>query len=278
MGSVRSAEKRILTNPRLTIALGEYDTGWHDPATSLASAARLARSAARAGADVIVLPETATTGFTMDTSWAVPIDAPEIDELRRIARESKTWLIAGVALRGDVPASGVANAALAIDPSGTIAAVHRKQRLFAYGDENAHYTPGSEPTTVTIGGTRLGLFICYELRFPEVFAPVAPEADAMVVIANWPSARLEHWDVLLRARAIENQCYAIGVNRLGVANGLEYTGGSTAFDPWGDRVAGTLPDGTRMVAVDTERVASIRARYPFLKDRCIEGPGVRATR
>lgn len=227
------------------------------------------RDAARAGADLVVLPEMATTGFTMDASRAVPLDAPDIRELQRMAREAKTWLIAGVALKPDETNARAVNAALAIDPQGTITAVHRKQRLFAYADEHRHYMPGMVPTTVTIAGVRVGLFVCYELRFPEVFAPVAADVDAMVVIANWPAARLEHWDVLLRARAIENQCYMIGVNRLGVANGLEYTGGSAAFDPWGERMAGRLAGGTRIVSVDVQRVAGIRTDYPFLKDRGI---------
>src|SRR5258708_30068912 len=103
------------------------------------------------------------------------------------------------------------------------------------------------------------MFICYELRFPELFAPVAPDVDAMIVIANWPRSRQHHWDVLLRARAIENQCYVIGVNRTGVANGLAYSGGSAAFDPWGEGVTAQPANGTRIAAPDAQRRASARA-------------------
>lgn len=257
-----------MTNARLTIALGEYDTGWHDSRASLASAAKLARSVSAVGVDVVVLPEMATTGFTMDAAQAVPLDAPEVDGLRRIASENSVWLIAGVALRDDRDPSLAVNASLAIDPTGEIVATHHKQRLFAYGDEDRHYQPGTDSTTIAIGGVRLGMFICYELRFPEVFAPVASDVDAMVVIANWPRSRQQHWDVLLRARAIENQCYVVGVNRTGVANGLAYTGGSSAFDPWGEWVTASNTNGTRIVALDAQRVADVRAEYPFLKDRC----------
>src|SRR5258708_39977891 len=111
------------------------------------------------------------------------------------------------------------------------------------------------------------MFICYELRFPELFAPVAPDVDAMIVIANWPRSRQHHWDVLLRARAIENQCYVIGVNRTGVANGLAYSGGSAAFDPGGGWGTASQANGTRIGAVDAQRVAHGRAGYAFLKDR-----------
>ena len=250
----------------LTIALGEYDTGWHDPAASLASAARLVGSAANAGATVVVLPEMATTGFTMDTAQAVPIDGAEVGALQRMAREAGTWLIVGVSLR-EGPGDRAVNASLAIDAAGEIVAVHRKQRLFAYAGEHEHYRAGTSATTVTIDGVRVALFVCYELRFPELFAPVVPIVDAMVVIANWPGSRLAHWDALLRARAIENQCYMIGVNRIGVANGLEYPGGSVAFDPWGVRMAANAGSGVPLVTVDAARVATVRAQYPFLKDR-----------
>ena len=258
-----------MTDARLTIALGEYDTGWHDPRASLAAAATLARSVAAVGVDVVVLPEMATTGFTMDTAQAVAIDSPEVDALRRIARESSIWLIAGVALRDEHDPTHAVNGSLAVDPQGEVVAIHRKQRLFAYGDEDQYYQPGTDATTFAIGGVRLGMFICYELRFPELFAPVAPDVDAMIVIANWPRSRQHHWDVLLRARAIENQCYVIGVNRTGVANGLAYSGGSAAFDPWGDWVTASHANGTRIAALDAQRVADVRAAYPFLKDRSL---------
>src|SRR2546430_11062538 len=127
-----------MTSPRLTIALGEYDTGWHDPRASLASAAKLTRSVAAVGVDVVVLPEMATTGFTMDTSQAVSLDAPEVGGLRRIASEHSVWLIAGAALRDDDDPSQAVNGSLAIDPSGEFAAVHRKQRLVAHCDADRH--------------------------------------------------------------------------------------------------------------------------------------------
>ena len=214
----------------------------------------------------------ATTGFTMDTAQAVGLDAPAVHELRRIARDAGVWLVAGVALRAEENPSRAVNAALAIDPSGDVAAVHRKQRLFAFADEHRHYVPGAASTTVTIGGVRVALFICYELRFPEVFGAVAADVDAMVLIANWPAARRAHWDTLLRARAIENQCAFIGVNRVGTANGLAYDGGSAAYDAWGETLAETTTaGGTRIVTVDATQVAAVRAKYPFLRDRRIDG-------
>lgn len=255
-----------MTGHRLTIGLGEYDTGWHDPAASLVTAEKMIRAAADIGIDAMVLPEMATTGFTMDTSRAVTLDSPDVAALRRMARQHGVWLVAGMALRTERAEPCVTNSALALDPSGEIAAVHHKQRLFAFGQEDAHYAPGTAATTLQIGGVRVGLLICYELRFPELFSAVAAGVDAIILIANWPKARQGHWDALLRARAIENQCYVIGVNRTGVANGQTYIGGSSAYDPWGELVTNG-GDRMRMVAVESARVAEVRAHYPFLRDR-----------
>jgi predicted amidohydrolase len=254
---------------RLAVALGEYDTGWHDPAASLAAAESVVARAASGGAQLVVLPEMATTGFTMETDRAVPLGSPDVRRLRDLAARHRVWLAAGLALReaaaggGDAGACAV-NALLAIDPHGEIAAVHRKRRLFAYGDEHRHYAPGDRATCVTIDGVRTALFICYELRFPELFAAVAGDVDLMIVVANWPASRRAHWDTLLRARAIENQCALVGVNRVGEGGGLAYDGGSIAYGPWGDPLA---PDDAGVVTVDVADVRRVRERYPFLKDR-----------
>ena len=258
-----------MSAPRLTVALGEYDTGWHSPEASIASATRVATQAAAFGARLVVLPEMATTGFTMDTSRAVPIDSRDVSLLRAMAHRLGIWLVAGVALQEtDADGSPCAhNVALAIDPSGDIVAVHRKQRMFAFAGEDASYRAGTESTIVTIEGVRFGLFVCYELRFPELFAEVAADVDGMIVIANWPAARRAHWDALLHARAIENQCAVIGVNRTGIGGGLTYDGGSVAFDAWGDRIDPATPAGVRILTLDTGKVAAVRDRFPFLRDR-----------
>ncbi len=253
----------------LRVALGQYDTGWHSPELSLERAERLVRSAAGDGARLVVLPEMTTTGFTMDVSRAVPLDDPSVRQLRAIAARHGVWLVAGMALR-ETSGEGVgfcSNAALAIDPSGDLAALHRKRRLFAFGGEDERYSAGDEPTRLEIEGVRVALFVCYELRFPELFAESAAKVDAMVVIANWPAARRTHWDALLRARAIESQCCVIGVNRIGIAGGLEYDGGSIAIDAWGETLAADDSSGIPLVTIDTGAVAEVRRRYPFLRDR-----------
>ncbi len=250
----------------LTVALGEYDTGWHDPTGSLVRAERLVRTAASRGAGLVVLPEMCTTGFTMDPAQAEPADGPSVCALGRIAAESRVHLVAGVAVRECVAgAERVVNMALYVGPDGDVRAAYRKQRLFAYAGEGAVYTPGSVPQVIDVDGVRLALFVCYDLRFPELFRRVARDVDAMIVVANWPASRRAHWDALLPARAIENQCCVVAVNRRGEGGGVAYDGGSVAFDAWGAR----LPVGAGDVAIvniDPTAVRAVRAEYPFLQD------------
>ena len=251
----------------LRVALGEYDTGWHDPAASLERAARVVGDAAAAGAGLVMLPEMCATGFTMESErWAEAIDGPSARRLGELAREHGVHLLAGLATREGAGAQArFYNSALLFSPAGELAAEYRKQRLFAFAGEHGHYAPGAEPRVVEIAGVRVAPFICYDLRFPELFRAVAPRVDALLLIANWPASRRPHWDALLPARAIENQCAFVAVNRTGQGGGLEYDGGSAAFGPWGER----LPEhrgAVRCVELDPARVARVRAEYPFLAD------------
>ena len=260
----------------LRVALGEYDIGWHDPEGSLERARALVADAARAGARLVVLPEMATTGFTMDRSQATPLSGGHAARVAALAAEAGVWLIASVAATEPVALGGrgqgsettrAVNAALVVDPSGATVAVYRKQKLFAFAGEHEHYSPGDAPVLVTIEGVRIAPLVCYDLRFPELFRAVARDVDAFVLVANWPAARRLHWDTLTHARAIENQAYVVAVNRVGSGGGIAYDGGSVAWDPWGDPVPeARTPSGMRLVTIDPAHVEDIRSRYPFLRD------------
>jgi omega-amidase len=250
--------------PSLRVALGEYDIGWHDPAASLARAEQLVQRARKAGARLVVLPEMCTTGFTMDAErWAEPFGGEDAERLRSIARVNGVWLVAGIA--GRAPDGAAHNVAIVLSPSGELAGAYRKQRLFAYGGEHEAYVGGDGPIVVTMDGVRVSPFVCYDLRFPELFRAVARRADVLVVIANWPAVRRAHWDLLLRARAVENLAYVVGVNRTGEGGGLSYDGGSAGWGPWGDALAPVSREPT-IVTVDPGEVAAVRKKYPFLED------------
>jgi len=257
-----------MTSNPVRVALGQYDTGWHDPQASLRSASRVIERAAQAGAKLVLLPEMCTTGFTMESAaWAEFVDGASVTVLRNLAASRKVHLLAGVATReGD---GSLYNSALLISPDGAVAAQYRKQRLFAKGGEHASYQAGDAPVVATIEGVRVALLICYDLRFAELFSAVAPQVDAILLIANWPAVRREHWDVLVRARAIESQCYVAAVNRIGSGGGAAYDGGSVIYGPWGELLCAAESRDASAEAIiadiDAAVVQRVRDEYPFLK-------------
>ncbi len=251
----------------LRVALGEYDTGWHDPAGSVARAAEVAARAAAAGAELVVFPEMCTTGYTMESAaFAEPLSGPSVAGLAAAARTSGIHLMAGVSTRAyEVGRERFFNSCLLFSPEGELRGEYRKQRLFAYAGEHDSYAPGTAPTVWEVGEVRIAPFVCYDLRFPELFRAVAPEVDAVVLVANWPASRRAHWDVLVPARAIENQCFVVAVNRRGAGGGLEYDGGSAVFGPWGERLAAA--GDPAIATLDPAEVARVRRHFPFTEDR-----------
>jgi predicted amidohydrolase len=203
--------------------------------------------------------------------WAEPLDGPSARRLAAMAAVDKVWLLAGLAVRAKsrgAESPVMHNVAALFDPSGRLHATYAKQRVFTFAGEHESYVPGDAPVVVDIQGVRVSPFICFDLRFPELFRAVAADVDAIVLIANWPAERRAHWDVLVRARAIENQCFVIAVNRTGDGGGVHYDGGSAAYGPWGESLPNLSPahDGTPIVSIDVERVREIRGQYPFLHD------------
>ena len=257
-----SGPKSSADSGALTVALGEYDIGWHDPALSLIRAGDVARQAAAAGANLLVLPEMCITGFTMDPqAFAEPEDGPSIKTLGKLAAEHELWIIAGASIR---KADGrYVNSALTFSPQGKVVASYEKQRLFGYAGETDIYSPGESHCVVDINGLSFGVFICFDLRFPELFREVGRDVDGFVLVANWPNTRQQHWEVLTRARAIENQCYMIAVNRIGEGGGLTYEGGSVIFDPWGERCDRKVGGGLRIGEVSTSVVERARKAFPL---------------
>ena len=260
------ATARAANSDQLTVALGEYDTGWQDPEQSLKRAGELARQAKASGAQLLVLPEMCASGFTMDAKeFAETEDGPSAKSLSQMATENQLWIVAGLAMRRG---KKYVNSALTFAPDGSLAARYDKQKLFGYAKETEVYTPGSDPCIAEIGGLSFGVFVCFDLRFPELFRAVGPKVDAFVLVANWPTDRQHHWEVLAQARAIENQCYMIAVNRVGEGDGLSYTGGSVIYDPWGERCDKPAKGSTVRTGVVTGAVVGrVRRAFPLAADK-----------
>jgi predicted amidohydrolase len=245
----------------------QHDIVWEKPQENFVQLAPLIERAAAEGARLVVLSETFSTGFSMKTDQtAEPVDGPSVQFLVDQARLHKVWLCASVPERVE-GAKHPFNQLVVAGPDGSTAR-YAKIHPFTYGREHDHYSAGSEFLTVEIEGTRCSFFVCYDLRFADEFWALAEQTDCYVLPANWPASRREHWMTLLRARAIENQAYVVGVNRVGDGGKLHYSGDSMIVDPFGEVIAQAGDGETIVVAdVDPDRVRSVRAEYPFLPDR-----------
>ncbi|RBY80837.1 carbon-nitrogen family hydrolase [Geodermatophilus sp. TF02-6] len=251
----------------MRIAAVQHDIVWEDRAANFARLAPQVARAAGAGAELVLLSETFSTGFTMTPGIGEPEGGPSSRFLQEQAAEHGVWVAGScpeVAPDGELPH----NSMVLAGPDGT---VHRYRKLhpFTHGGEHERFRAGEKPLTVEIGDLRVTPFICYDLRFADVFWAAALDTDVYLVPANWPAARRHHWQTLLQARAIENQAYVVGCNRVGVAgDGTEHAGDSRIVDPMGELLATAAGVETVVVAdVEAAEVTAVRDRYRFLPDR-----------
>ncbi len=246
--------------------LGQIDIRWEDAAGNCRRVESLLRESPPPPGSLVVLPELFSTGFTMDAARACePHGGATETRLRGLAAEHRCTLVAGLAVREN---DGTArNEAVAVTADGVVAR-YVKQRPFSLAGEAACYAAGQDPVLFDCGGFRTALFVCYDLRFPELFrAAVARGAELFVVIANWPVKRIHHWVTLLQARAIENQACVIGVNRVGRDPDFSYNGRSLAVDPHGFIVADAAErEGLVTTTLDPAWVRDWRGRFPALRD------------
>jgi len=249
------------------VAALQLDLAWEQPEANYARIRPWLASARAAGARLVALPEMFPCGFSM-----APERVAELEGGRSAAFLLEEAAKHGLFIAGSVPerapgAAKPANTLLLAGPDGSVTR-YRKIHPFSFAGEDRHYAAGDRHVTVTVEGVRLTLFVCYDLRFADEFWATAPGTDAYLVVANWPERRRHHWTGLLQARAIENQAYVVGVNRVGEGDGLVYQGDSRVIDPWGEIVASAAAQETMLLAdLDPAVVAHARESFPVLKDR-----------
>lgn len=244
--------------------LVQLDIVWEDKPANFAGVRELIRAQAISPGSLVVLPEMFATGFSFDVNATKQGQPRECEEfLGSLARELKSCVIGGVVSVGK---DGLArNEAVAFGPDGML---KRFAKIHPFRREQEVHTPGDEIVTFPWAGFEVAPLVCYDLRFPESFRTAARMgASLMVVIANWPVARIDHWVTLLRARAIENQAYVIGVNRCGRDPELVYSGRSLVVDPHGTVLA-DAEDGEKVVTaeLDPAVVTKWREDFPALRD------------
>jgi predicted amidohydrolase len=249
----------------MRIAAVQHDIVWEDREANFARLAPQVARAVGAGAELVLLTETFSTGFSMTPGIGEPEGGPSSQFLSRQAAEHGVW-VAGtcpeVSEDGELPYNSFV---LAAPDGGT----HRYRKLHPFADERDRFRSGEGPVTVQVGDLRVTPFICYDLRFANVFWQTGPDTDVFLVPANWPSPRRQHWTTLLQARAIENQAYVVGCNRVGTAgDGTEHTGDSRIISPGGELLATASGVETIVLAdVDPAEVAATRERFRFIADR-----------
>ena len=251
----------------MKVAALQYDIVWEDRAANYQKARRFGEKAADEKADVFVLPEMFATGFSMNRP--VTVEKPDGETasfLRSLARDFHMNVIAGLVLEGK---HGLGrNCALAVDRMGCDLVLYSKTHLIRILEEDEHHEYGEGPKPFSLGDMDCACFICYDLRFPELFRLIADECGLVFVIASWPDARKSHWDILLRARAVENQLYVVGVNRIGTGGDHSFSGGTVIYDPLGNMIAqGDDREGLVVGEIESAMVSEVRSTMPFLKDR-----------
>lgn len=244
----------------MRVAICQYDIGWYAKGENLA---RVDEMLAGVEADLIVLPEMFQTGFVTDVERvAETMEGETVAAMHRWAVRSDAAVVGGAVIRDG---GAYRNRLLFVEPSGRVNHAD-KRHLFTPSGENMRFEAGSSRTIVEWRGVRFLLQVCYDLRFP-VWSRNRCDYDAVIYSALWPAPRQKAWTTLLAARAIENQCYAIGVNRTGDEPGLHYAGGSRIVDFRGDEIVALGDgDGVAVGEFDLEPMLAFRKKFTALRD------------
>lgn len=252
----------------MKIALISLNQEWENKEANFQRCQELTENAAACGADLAIFPEMTLTGFTFNLNIAVE-DSRNSPTLRRfsdLAKENRIAIVIGAALDDGIAAK---NVLVAFDCEGKECVRYTKIHPFSFAGEDRFFNAGDRLAKMKIGDYVFGFSICYDLRFPELYSALSKDCNVLVNIANWPSRRIHHWTTLLQARAIENQSFVIGVNRVGNdGNGLSYEESSMLFDANGSRVARIHHEGElAIVEIDHKYLEEFRHDFPTRKDR-----------
>ncbi|WP_276301550.1 nitrilase-related carbon-nitrogen hydrolase [Halorussus lipolyticus] len=265
----------------MRLALAQLDIEAGAVETNRERAEEAIAEAANRGADLVALPEIFTVGyFSFETYQraAEPIEGPTLERIADAAREHGVGVLAGSIVEDlaetesvETPADeGLANSSVLFDREGNRLAVYRKHHLFGYDSAEAEMlVPGETLGIAEFEGATVGMTTCYDLRFPELYRSIAEAgADLVLVPSAWPYPRVEHWKLLPRARAVENQFFVATVNGSGDFEDASLLGRSTVYDPWGTTLASTGDDPDLVVTdVDLGRVEAVRDEFPAWRDR-----------
>ena len=241
-------------------AIIQQELLWNDAERNIQNADK---AIGKGGCDLYVLPEMFATGFVIDDTLDMQTGVKALQWMRRKATGVNAAIAGSLAWAED---GKMFNRFFFAQPDGQLA-FYDKRHLFAYGKENLLYTAGTKRTVIAYKGVRFLLQVCYDLRFP-VFSRNKNDYDAILYVANWPASRSEVWKTLLRARAMENQCYVVGTNRAGNDKRCAYSGDSAIIDPYGNVLAQcpSNVEGTATADISMERLVHFRNKFQAWAD------------
>lgn len=245
---------------KLEIAIIQTNLIWED---KIANLNNLETYFKQINSEVVILPEMFTTGFSMNTGLAETMSGDTILWMKKMSIEYNCYIIGSVIICEN---NNFYNRLICI--KNNFIEWYDKKHLFGFAGEDKSYTPGNQRKIVEINSFRINLQICYDLRFP-VFARNQNDYDVLIYVANWPKKRALAWNTLLQARAIENQSYVIGVNRVGVDGlGNEYSGDSKVISPLGEIISECMPNNfdVKKITLEKDVIETIRKSFPFLND------------
>ena len=251
----------------LKVTLVQANQIWEDKLANFKNYSRLLKSIEHR-TDLIILPEMFDTGFSMNVELAEEWNSnTSVKFLVDLAAEKQFAIYTSLMVKDN---NHFYNRGVFVYPSGEII-YYDKRKSFGLGGEDKFYTAGETETILKYKDWKINLQICYDLRFPEIARNYEvngiPKYDLLLYVANWPVKRVEHWKTLLKARAIENQSYVIGVNRIGEdANGLSYSGDSSCFDPLGNIYCHLENESIFTTSLSEFTLNNTRTSLPFLKD------------
>lgn len=249
----------------LKIASLQVDIIWEDPKANIVKYDKLINSIAE-DIDLVVLPEMFSTGFSMNPSaCAETMNGESVAWMQEIARQKQIAIMGTLAIKEN---DRFYNRLVFVHPNGKIE-TNNKRHLFSYGGESKVYSTGKDKLIIDYKGWKINPMICYDLRFP-VWTRNTNNYDVLIFMANWPKPRINAWDTLLKARAIENMCYTIGVNRVGVdGNKLEYIGHTQTIDILGNVISDSVENQEMIIktTLNKDELIVTRRKFQFLNDR-----------
>ncbi len=253
-----------MPNEQLHITIIQPDIVWEDKTANLQQYEKML-AGITGPKRVVALPEMFSTGFSMAPErLAEPMDGTSVKWMADMAVRHRCILTGSLIIEEE---GKYFNRMLWVQPDGHIG-FYDKRHLFAYADEEKHYTRGEKRLIVSVNGWRINLLVCYDLRFPVWARSQGDEYDVLLYVANWPEPRSLAWKTLLQARAIENQCYVVGVNRVGTdGKGFNYVGESSVFGPLGETIwQQAVTVACHTITLDKEHLRKTRTKLPFLND------------